>query len=146
MGKEVFAIFLIAVILVIAGCSEKAPPLPTVVSGTIEIPVVQSSYSWHKLGMADYAGGKSMVEGKVPTILTSGAIIDISFEYKPQPTLIRIKEFLNDKAIEVPFKDGFIKVPIKKGIYYYGIEAYWTTKDGKYSNGDTSSVFVIEVK
>jgi hypothetical protein len=144
-GKKVVVILLIAIIFVIVGCSEKAPPLPKVVSGTIKIPVVQSSYSWGNVS-ADYVGGEYMVKGKIPTILPSGTNIKISFDYKPQPSLLRITQFISRKTFEVKFKDGIIKVPINKGVYYYEIEAYWTTDDGKYSNGNTSSLFVIEVK
>lgn len=146
MEKKIIVIFLIAIICVTAGCSEKAPPLPNVVSGTIEIPVVQSSYSWGKLGCVDYVGGKYMVKGRVPTILPYGADIKIFFNYKPQPSMIHISQYLYDKIIEVPLKNSRIKAPAKKGIYYYGISAFWVTDDGKYSNGNTSSVFAIEVK
>lgn len=146
MGRKVITTLLILMIFITTGCSEKAPPLPKVVSGKIEIPVVQSSYCWGKLGCADYVGGKYMVKGKVPTILPSGAYIKIYFNYKPLPSQLNITQFLNDKNIEILMKEGFIKAPIKKGVYYYGISAFWKSEDSKYSKGDTSSVFVIEVK
>lgn len=124
---------------------KKSPPLPSVTSGQTQIPVTQSSYCWGKLGCADYSGGKSMVEGKTPTIVTPEAKISISFEYKPAPTMVSVQEFQDDKSVEIPLIDGFFNAPKEKGIYYYGISAFWTTDDGKYSKGDTSSVFVIEV-
>lgn len=144
--KRVLIIFIIAVIFLISGCAAKVPPLPIVVSGTTKIPVVQSSYSWGKLGSADYAGGVDMVKGKTPSIVSSGADIKVYFDYKPRPSKINIQQFQNDRTIEVPFKDGLIKAPIEKGIYYYGISAFWFTDDGKYSKGDTSSAFIIEVR
>lgn len=124
----------------------KNPPLPNVISENITIPVTQSSYCWGKLGCADYAGGRTMLKGKTPTVVTPEANIKISFDYKPAPTQLNVHEFKDDKTVEVPMKEGYFISPKEKGIYYYGVSAYWKTDDGKYSKGDTSSVFAIEVK
>jgi hypothetical protein len=124
----------------------KAPPLPKVVSENTVIPITQSSYCWGKLGCADYVGGKPMLKGKTPTIVTAESNIKISFDYKPAPSQLNVQQFKNDKTVEVPLKDGYFNAPIEKGVYYYGISAYWKTDDGKYSEGDTSSVFAIEIK
>jgi hypothetical protein len=129
----------------LVGCSEKTLPIPIVFSEKTEIPVTQSSYCWGKLGCADYAGGKTMLKGKTPTVVTPEANIKISFDYKPGPTQLNVQQFQDDKIVEVPLKDGYFNAPKEKGIYYYGLSAYWKTDDGKYSKGDTSSVFVIEV-
>ncbi|MDQ1914338.1 hypothetical protein RAC89_28575 [Paenibacillus sp. GD4] len=42
--------------------------------------------------------------------------------------------------------ENYFNVPEEKGIYYYGVSAFWKSSDGKYSEGDTSSAFVVEVK
>jgi hypothetical protein len=144
--KKAFLVFVVSLIPVISGCTENAPPLPTVVSGRAKIPVVQSSYTWGKLGSVDYVGGADMVKGKTPLILQSGAEIKISFDYKPNPSIIIIEQFQDGKSNEVPMKDGVIKAPKEKGVYYYGVSAFWRTDDNAYSKGDTSSVFVIEVR
>ncbi|MBD3921707.1 hypothetical protein H8B09_23275 [Paenibacillus sp. PR3] len=127
--------------------SKKAPPLPKVTSEQIQIPVIQSSYCWSNLGCADYAGGKSQLQGVSPTPVNPGAAIKVSFSYKPKPNTLSIQQFGDEyKSTQIPFNNGSFIAPKEQGIYYYGISAYWTTADGKYSKGDTSSVFVIEVK
>jgi hypothetical protein len=125
---------------------KEAPPLPNVISENTVIPTTQSSYCWGKIGCADYAGGKTMLEGKTPTIVTPGSNIKISFDYKPSPSQLNVQKFKNDKSVEVPLKDSYFKAPTEKGVCYYGISADWTTDDGKHSGGQTSSVFAIEVK
>ncbi|MBP1993005.1 hypothetical protein [Paenibacillus eucommiae] len=124
---------------------KKSPPIPKVTSGTTEIPVVQSSYCWGKLGCADYAGGKAMVEAKSTTVVSPGSSIRVSFDYKPLPTQLIVQQYQNDEIIEIPLSDGYYVVPKERGVYYYGISAFWQSEDGKYSKGDISSVFVIEV-
>jgi hypothetical protein len=126
--------------------SEKAPPLPKVDSGNTEIPVFQGSYCWGNLGCADYAGVKTILRGKTPSVITPEANIRIAFDYKPEPTELNVQLFQDNKMIVVPLKDGNIIAPKENGIYYYGILAFWKSDDGKFSKGDTSSVFVIEVK
>jgi hypothetical protein len=126
--------------------TKEVPPLPKVVSVNTEVPVSQSSYCWGKLGCADYADGKSMLRGKKPTVVAHEASIKISFDYKPGPTELNVQQFLDNNSIQVPLKDGYIIAPKENGVYYYGISAFWKTADGKFSEGDTSSVFVIEVK
>lgn len=125
---------------------KKSPPLPSVTSGQIQIPVIQSSYCWGNLGCADYVGGKTMLKGVTPTAVTPEAEITVSFTYKSAPNGLNIQQFSDDKTIQIPLKNGSFNAPKEKGIYYYGISAFWTTEDGKYSNGDTSSVFVIEIR
>lgn len=87
-----------------------------------------------------------MMEGKSPAVVPPEARIDISFHHKPQPSEIRIEQFTDDGAAAIPFTEGSITAPGAKGVYYYGISAYWRSSDGKYSNGDASSVFAIEVR
>ena len=88
-----------------------------------------------------------MLKGKIPIVVTPEDTIKISFDYKPVPTELHVPQ-LQDNTMnsEVPLKEGYITAPKEKGVYYYSISAFWKTEDGKFSNGDTSSVFVIEVK
>lgn len=87
-----------------------------------------------------------MLEGKTPTVVAPESNIKVSFAYKPAPTHLVVEQFQDEKNIEIPLKDGYFQAPKEKGVYYYGLSAYWRTDDGKYSKGDTSSVFVIEVQ
>lgn len=125
--------------------SEASIPLPRVASGDTEIPVVQSSYCWGTLGCADYVGGQAMVEGTAAVAVSPGSSIHISFDYIPVPAQVNVQQYQDNEIIEISLGDGSFVAPKESGIYYYGISAYWNSEDGKYSIGDTSSVFVIEV-
>ena len=57
----------------------------------------------------------------------------------------QIIQFLDNKMPEVAFSDGYFIAPAESGIYYYGISGSWLSKDGKFSEGSTTSVFAIEV-
>lgn len=87
-----------------------------------------------------------MLKGTIPTVVTPEADIKVSFAYKPAPNELSVHQFDDDKIKQIPMKNGSFIAPKEKGIYYYGISAFWRTDDGKYSRGDTSSVFVIEVR
>ncbi|MFE4709452.1 MULTISPECIES: hypothetical protein [Bacillales] len=125
---------------------KKSPPLPSVTSGQTQIPVIQSSYCWGRLGCADYVGGSTMLKEVTPTAITPEGDIKVSFAYKPAPNELYIQQFIDDKTIQIPLNKGAFNAPKEQGTYYYGISAVWKTDDGKFSKGDTSAVFVIEVK
>ncbi|AZN39879.1 hypothetical protein [Paenibacillus albus] len=112
-----------------------------------EIPVTQSTYCWGNRGCADYAWGKMMTRGIEPTSVEAGANIHIRLEDVPVPSELIAQKFLDDNTYEtVTLVDGVFKAPSSAGVYHYGVSAYWKTEDGKYSKGDSSVVFVIEVK
>ncbi len=87
-----------------------------------------------------------MLKGTAPTVVTSKSRIEVSYDYNPSPNELSIQQFQDEGAVDVPFQDGHFIAPTEKGVYYYGISASWSTKDGKHSKGSTSSVFVIEVQ
>lgn len=126
--------------------TEKSPPLPRVTSGQIQIPVIQSSYCWGNLGCADYAGGRTMLKGVSPTVITPEGDIAVSFAYKPAPERLNIRQLVDDKPLHIPLENGSFNAPNEHGTYYYEISAFWTTDDGEFSLGDTSAVFVIEIR
>ncbi|MFC3749803.1 hypothetical protein [Paenibacillus sp. GCM10012306] len=125
---------------------KKSPPLPSVTSGQTQIPVIQRSYCWGNLGCVDYVGGSTMLKGVTPTAITSEGDIKVSFAYKPAPNELDVQQFIDDKTIQIPLNKGSFNAPKEQGTYYYWIRALWKTDDGKSSKGDTSAVFVIEVK
>ncbi|GGG58865.1 hypothetical protein [Paenibacillus radicis (ex Gao et al. 2016)] len=87
------------------------------------------------------------MRGKEPTVVAAGSDIKVSYNYKPARAHIAIEQFQeDDKSVEIVLQDGVFQAPKEKGIYYYGIFANWLSPDGKYSEGDTSSVFVIGVQ
>jgi len=147
LKKHVIHAVILAVFLSsLVGCTETTPPIPKVITENTQIPVKQSSYCWGRLGCADYAGGKTMLKETTPTVVPSKSRIEVSYDYNPSPNLLTIQQFQDEGAVDVPFQDGHFIAPTEKGAYYYGLSASWSTKDGKYSQGSTSSVFVIEVQ
>ncbi|NUU62788.1 hypothetical protein [Paenibacillus agri] len=125
---------------------KKSPPLPVVTSGQTQIPVIQSSYCWGKLGCAFYSTESRMLKGITPTAITLEGDIKVSFAYKPAPNELYIQQFIDDTTIQIPLNKGSFNAPKEQGTYYYWISAVWKTDDGKFSKGDTSAVFVIEVQ
>ncbi|WP_155991448.1 hypothetical protein [Paenibacillus sp. FSL R7-277] len=126
--------------------TQESPPLPLVTSGKTQIPVTQGSYCWGKLGCADYVGGQSMVQGVTPTVIAPEGGINVAFTYKPAPGGLTVQQFVDDKEVQIPLKNGSFNAPKEQGVYYYGISAFWTSEDGKFSEGSSSVAFVIEVK
>ncbi|MZQ80622.1 hypothetical protein GQF01_00435 [Paenibacillus sp. 5J-6] len=122
------------------------PPLPSVTSGKTQIRVIQSSYCWGNLGCADYVRGNAMLKEIIPTPVNPEEDIKVSFANIPAPSGLDIHQFVDKKSMKIPMKYGSFSAPKEKGVYYYGIFAFWTTDDGKFSKGDTSSVFAIEVR
>ncbi len=151
-------IFLIVLFSLLVGCSEttsiiskealdeKSIPIPKVVTEETVIPVKQSSYCWGTLGCGDYVGGKAMLNEETPTVVMPEAKIKVSYDYEPAPSQVGVQQYIDEDTVDVPLKEGYFMAPKDKGIYYYRISAFWTSEDGKYSKGDTSSVFLIEVK
>ncbi|REE70473.1 hypothetical protein A8990_13027 [Paenibacillus taihuensis] len=122
-------------------------PVFVVTTGETVIPVTQSTYCWGNRGCADYAWGKMMTKQIEPTIVEAGSTIHIGLEDVAAPSILNAQQFLDDNGYEiVKLADGAFKAPTARGVYHYGISAYWKTDDGKYSKGDSSVVFVIEVK
>ncbi|WP_219835646.1 hypothetical protein [Paenibacillus sp. R14(2021)] len=122
-------------------------PVPQVVSAGKPIPVTQSTYCWGNRGCADYAGGKIMLQGKQPAVVTPGAAIQISIPYQPAPAQVDLTQYLDGNAFSsIPMTGGQFHAPEEPGVYDYGISAFWKSEDGKYAKGDTSVVFAIEVQ
>ncbi len=59
---------------------------------------------------------------------------------------MNIQQFIDDETLQIPLKNGSFNAPKERGTYYYGVSALWIIDDGKFSLGDTSAVFVIEVR
>lgn len=71
---------LLAAIFLMAGCSNKAPPVPLVKTEKAEIPVKQGSYCWGRLGCAHYAEGRASLQGEKPAAVPPAAHIHISYD------------------------------------------------------------------
>ncbi|MBO7744362.1 hypothetical protein I8J29_09165 [Paenibacillus sp. MWE-103] len=118
---------------------KKSPPLPNVASGQTHIPVIQSTYCWGSLGCADYADIETMLQGVTPITISPKEDIVISFDYKPAPNSLIVRQYVDGKSTRISLQDGYFHAPKEKGIYKYGISA-------DFSKGDTSSAFVIEIR
>ncbi|QHW31036.1 hypothetical protein GZH47_09325 [Paenibacillus rhizovicinus] len=122
-------------------------PQPFVVSDGNAIPTKQSTYCWGNRGCADYAGGYDTSLNATAAVVKAGAPIDVSFAYKPIPAKVEVTQYFENRAGSgVPLTGGRYHAPTEPGLYYYGISAYWTSADGKYSAGDTSVVYAIRVQ
>lgn len=127
--------------------SQDSLPEFVVTAGETVVPVTQSTYCWGNRGCADYAWGKMMTRGIEPTVVEAGSTIHIGLKDVSAPSSMNVQRFLDANSYEtVKLVDGAFQAPSTRGVYHYGISAYWKTSDGKYSKGDSSVVFVIEVK
>ena len=96
-----FLIFLFAIIGVV-GCTKsdveelpvvrgETPPLPTLKSGEVSIPVVLGSHSWKS--DVDMAGPIELLKEYEPVPVAGDAKVKVVFDYKPNPSEIYIREF-----------------------------------------------------
>ncbi|MBM7565909.1 hypothetical protein [Paenibacillus sacheonensis] len=122
-------------------------PQPLVVANGKRLATLQSTYCWGNLGCADYIGGYGTARKYAPsTIVKAGAVIDVSFAYKPAPAQVEVTQYRNDReSASIQLTNGHYLAPQKPGLYYYGISAYWKSADGKYADGDTSVIYAIQV-
>ncbi|MFD2876589.1 hypothetical protein ACFTAO_12480 [Paenibacillus rhizoplanae] len=84
---------------------------PLLLPGKTQIPVTQGSYCWGKLGCADYTGGQSMVQGVTPTVIAPEGRIDVAYTYKPAPGGLTVQQFVDDKEVQIPLKNGSFNAP-----------------------------------
>jgi len=104
------------------------PPLPTLKSGNVEIPVVLGSYAWNTV--TDMVGPLELLRAKgyEPVSLAGGTEIEVYFDYEPNPQEVVIREvepsgegFISEQELE---DDKFI-VSGKPGRQIYAIDARW---------------------
>lgn len=134
-------IAMVVVLSVLAGCSVGKPPLPVIKAGKTQITAYQSSYCWGNT-CADYPDPEAMLKDDPATVVTSGA--DVSITFKNSPSTMTVQQFKDGKPTEVPLAKGKLTAPTEKGVYYYGVSAWWGR--GKLSKGSTSVAFAIEIK
>ncbi|HIW32369.1 MAG TPA: hypothetical protein IAA29_06260 [Candidatus Paenibacillus intestinavium] len=133
----------------------KELPVPQVIAENKELPILQSSYCWGKLGCADYGFMKSKIAQDSRTILNAATEISVLYQYNTPPTLISVVLYENDKddiyttdtkVTEIQLNNGIFHAPAESGEYYYIIRASWSSGQGSQASGDTSSILVIEVE
>lgn len=104
------------------------PPLPTVKSGDVEIPVVLGSYAWKtetdRLGPLELLG----IQDYDPVSLEGASEIEVSFEYEPDPSEVFVREvdpsgngYISERRVE----DGKFVITDKSGSRIYAIDARW---------------------
>ncbi|MEK5469820.1 hypothetical protein MKY64_33030 [Paenibacillus sp. FSL R7-0210] len=116
---------LLALIMIITGCSRFNPmPLPEM-SATLEtgesVPVEISTYSWGAKEL--YGGPWEAMEEKDPEIIPGGSTINIQFDSTPDSILIR-EHFSKYKFKDITDSNQF-NIPDDKGTYIYGVMATW---------------------
>lgn len=134
---------------------QKLPPMSSdhlpelsLSSASGKIQTVQSTYCWGRLGCADYIGGRQMMEGHDPSPVSAGEDIEVRYLIDPAPSEMYVYPIgeKHDEIQPLPLEKGVFKAPKEPGIYYYTVSAWWKTEDGKYSKGDTSAAFAVQVR
>lgn len=121
------------------------PPIPTITVTGKPIQVYQSSNCWFYNGKGscvDYIAPNEQLKNTAPFPVPSQSKIDINFDYAPQKDSLGASYWIKGKQqpIEQDITNGkTIIIPKDKGIYFYSIH-------GKWSEGSSSFVFVVEVK
>ncbi|WP_411342765.1 hypothetical protein ACE3MZ_13950 [Paenibacillus sp. WLX1005] len=124
--------------------------LPSLVvhAGEMDIPVAQSSYCWGDLGCRDYTSDPKMLDDQTLPTLSSGAAIALVFPYDPAPNQIQVTSLGTSASVDsvIALRDWTFDAPLKRGTYFYTFQAYWTSEDGMYTQGDTSFVFGFQIE
>lgn len=121
------------------------PPSPTITVGDINIPTAQGTYCWSgfmnskcvdmisPLGIVAHNDLKAVV-------VSPEAKLNIVFKNKPKKGTLGANIWISDEKTETAnLKGNILTVPSEKGVYVYDVHAGW-------EKGDSSSVFVIEVR
>ncbi|SDN22480.1 hypothetical protein [Bacillus sp. OK048] len=147
--KKFLAIFLALVVLGIGANFmidqfRATPPSTTITVGDKKVSVAQGSYCWRGFLNAkcvDMISPPEIIkhQGIKPTIVSPEAELKIDFKNKPNRTIEANIWINNGETEAVPLNDNILIAPKDKGVYVYDIFAKW-------EKGDSSYVFVIEVK
>lgn len=117
-------------------------------TGETDIPVAQSSYCWGDLGCSDYTSDPKMLDDQTLPTITPGANIELVFPYDPAPSQIQVTSLGTSTSVDsvIALRDWTFDAPLKRGTYFYTFQAYWTSEDGMYTQGDTSFVFGFRIE
>lgn len=125
----------------------ETPPVLTVVGGTREIPVVQSTYCWN--GCAEKDDAEAAFERKQgePAVVKAGSSLALRFAGSVPPAEVRASTIAGPQHMitDAAWKDGDIVVPSEPGVYIYGLQAIWAYPNGSVA-GSVRYDFRIEVE
>jgi hypothetical protein len=146
--KEILTVLLV-VFIVLTGCSkdiQNKPPSAIVIINGKKIETELGTYSWETKGLfsnhaviADASSPSQIAENMKVIRVKQDSVARIKFSDDSSPQL---KVFLweeNQQAKEIPLKGTQFKIPSQPGKYVMEISAKW-------SNGDASYTFVVEVQ
>jgi hypothetical protein len=146
--KYVFAIFML-ILLLAAGCSnetKKEPPEAIVKINGESINAAKGTYQWEIKGVfsreaviADAAAPFQIAKDMKVTIVEQSSEAVIEFRDGSNPQLHAYLWEGEERGGALPLKQHYVTLPAKKGKYVVEINAKW-------SNGDSSYTFVVEVK
>ncbi|MGJ7921672.1 hypothetical protein [Neobacillus sp. LXY-4] len=140
-------VLLIALLSVIAGCTNSEEPPNAIVKVNDEkIEAEKGTYQWEtgsflgkKIINADAASPFEIAKGMKSIIVPKGSIANIEFGDDSEP---EIKAYLWEKERqdqELTIKQTSLTLPSQQGKYVIEILAKW-------SNGDASYTFLVEIK
>jgi hypothetical protein len=140
-----FVLFVGFGVYFISGLIDSKPPEPTITVNGKHVPSAQGTYCW-----AGFLNGKcvDMISppdiiahhDMKPVVVSPEAEIKINFKKEPEKDSIGVNSWKSNSETEAAeLKGNILLAPKETGIYVYDVFARW-------EKGDSSAVFVIEVK
>ncbi|WP_141992578.1 hypothetical protein [Bacillus sp. B4EP4a] len=148
-NKKYFFAILMLFLLIVVGCSNETkeePPEAIVKINDENIETARGTYQWEKKRLlsnttviADAAAPIQIAEDMKAKIVEQSSVANVEFNDGSQPQLQAYLWEGEKRGEELPLNQHHITLPSEKGKYVIEINAKW-------SNGDSSYTFVIEVQ
>jgi uncharacterized protein YfaS (alpha-2-macroglobulin family) len=148
-NKKYFFAILMLFLLIVVGCSNETkeePPEAIVKINDENIETARGTYQWEKKRLlsnttviADAAAPIQIAEDMKAKIVEQSSVANVEFNDGSQPQLQAYLWEGEKRGEGLPLNQHHITLPSEKGKYVIEINAKW-------SNGDSSYTFVIEVR
>lgn len=148
-NKKYFFTILMLFLLIVVGCSNETkeePPEAIVKINDENIETARGTYQWEKKRLlsnttviADAAAPFQIAEDMKAKIVEQSSVANVEFNDGSQPQLQAYLWEGEKRGEELPLNQHYITLPSEKGKYVIEINAKW-------SNGDSSYTFVVEVQ
>lgn len=146
--KKLYAILML-LLLIVGGCSNETkeePPEAKVKINDVNIETARGTYQWKKKSflsnttvIADAAAPFQIAEDMKAEIVEQSSVANVEFNDGSQPQLQAYLWEEEKRGEELPLNQHNITLPSEKGKYVIEMNAKW-------SNGDSSYTFVVEVR
>ncbi|MGE7763439.1 hypothetical protein [Peribacillus sp. NPDC097895] len=148
-NKKCFFSILMLFLLIVVGCSNETkeePPEAIVKINDENIETARGTYQWEKKSLlsnttviVDAAAPFQIAEDMKAKIVEQSSVANVEFNDGSQPPLQAYLWEEEKRGEELPLNQHHITLPSEKGKYVIEINAKW-------SNGDSSYTFVVEVQ